>query len=78
MKHDNCLGLLDVFTPAESVDDFSDVYIVTDLMSTDLDQLLKGKILYLDSAPQYKYSKYMLVIVTIFSSATLSHTINTC
>ena len=45
MKHDNCLGLLDVFTPAETIDDFSDVYIVTDLMSTDLDQLLKGKIL---------------------------------
>lgn len=42
MKHEKILGLVDVFTPAESIDDFRDVYIVTDLMSLDLNELLKS------------------------------------
>ena len=33
-------GLLDVFTPSESFDDFRDVYLVVHLMGTDLAQLM--------------------------------------
>jgi p38 MAP kinase len=41
LRHENCIGLLDVFTPAETSEDFSDFYMVTPLMSIDLAQLLK-------------------------------------
>lgn len=34
-------GLLDVFTPSQSLDDFQDIYLVVQLMGTDLSQLLR-------------------------------------
>ena len=43
LKQDNCIGLLDVFTPANDFEHFSDVYLVSQLMETDLSRLLKGK-----------------------------------
>lgn len=43
LKHENCIGLLDVFSPSETSEDFSDVYMVTHLMSMDMARLLKGK-----------------------------------
>lgn len=42
LKHTNCIGLLDVFTPSETPEEFSDFYMVMHLMSIDLAQLLKG------------------------------------
>lgn len=42
IKHENCIGLLDVFTPAESAKEFHDFYMVMPLMSIDLEKLLKG------------------------------------
>uniref|UniRef100_A0A8C7YWY8 mitogen-activated protein kinase n=1 Tax=Oryzias sinensis TaxID=183150 RepID=A0A8C7YWY8_9TELE len=41
MKHENVIGLLDVFTPATSLDEFSDVYLVTHLMGADLNNIVK-------------------------------------
>ena len=41
MKHDNIIGLLDVFTPAMSLTDFEDVYLVTALMGADLNNICK-------------------------------------
>lgn len=41
MKHDNIIGLLDVFTPSTSLEDFNDVYLVTPLMGADLNNIVK-------------------------------------
>uniref|UniRef100_A0A8C5Y6Y1 mitogen-activated protein kinase n=1 Tax=Microcebus murinus TaxID=30608 RepID=A0A8C5Y6Y1_MICMU len=38
MKHKNVIGLLDVFTPARSLEGFSDVYLVTHLMGGRFEQ----------------------------------------
>ena len=35
------IGLLDVFTPASSIETFSDVYLVTHLMGADLNNIVK-------------------------------------
>uniref|UniRef100_A0A674NWE4 mitogen-activated protein kinase n=1 Tax=Takifugu rubripes TaxID=31033 RepID=A0A674NWE4_TAKRU len=40
MKHENVIGLLDVFTPAAALEDFSD-YLVTNLMGADLNNIVK-------------------------------------
>ncbi|XP_048659150.1 mitogen-activated protein kinase 12-like isoform X2 [Marmota marmota marmota] len=41
VKHENVIGLLDVFTPATSIEDFSEVYLVTTLMGADLNNIVK-------------------------------------
>uniref|UniRef100_A0A3B3TF20 mitogen-activated protein kinase n=1 Tax=Paramormyrops kingsleyae TaxID=1676925 RepID=A0A3B3TF20_9TELE len=41
MKHDNVIGLLDVFTPEISMDRFQDFYLVMPFMGTDLGKLMK-------------------------------------
>uniref|UniRef100_A0A8C1AUF7 mitogen-activated protein kinase n=2 Tax=Cyprinus carpio TaxID=7962 RepID=A0A8C1AUF7_CYPCA len=41
MKHENVIGLLDVFTPATSLEEFNDVYLVTHLMGADLNNIVK-------------------------------------
>ncbi|KAK7814848.1 hypothetical protein U0070_026349 [Myodes glareolus] len=41
MKHENVIGLLDVFTPARSLEEFNDVYLVTHLMGADLNNIVK-------------------------------------
>ncbi|XP_036721204.1 mitogen-activated protein kinase 11 isoform X3 [Balaenoptera musculus] len=41
LKHENVIGLLDVFTPATSLEDFSEVYLVTTLMGADLNNIVK-------------------------------------
>ncbi|KAH0520742.1 Mitogen-activated protein kinase 11 [Microtus ochrogaster] len=38
---DQVIGLLDVFTPATSIEDFSEVYLVTTLMGADLNNIVK-------------------------------------
>uniref|UniRef100_A0A3P9PRV7 mitogen-activated protein kinase n=1 Tax=Poecilia reticulata TaxID=8081 RepID=A0A3P9PRV7_POERE len=40
MKHENVIGLLDVFTPAGTLEDFND-YLVTNLMGADLNNIVK-------------------------------------
>uniref|UniRef100_A0A672YIB4 mitogen-activated protein kinase n=1 Tax=Sphaeramia orbicularis TaxID=375764 RepID=A0A672YIB4_9TELE len=39
MKHENVIGLLDVFTPVTSLDDFQDFYLVMPYMYTDLSKV---------------------------------------
>uniref|UniRef100_A0A3B4X935 mitogen-activated protein kinase n=1 Tax=Seriola lalandi dorsalis TaxID=1841481 RepID=A0A3B4X935_SERLL len=39
MKHENVIGLLDVFTPASSLNDFQDFYLVMPYMFTDLSKV---------------------------------------
>uniref|UniRef100_A0A3P8UJV0 mitogen-activated protein kinase n=1 Tax=Cynoglossus semilaevis TaxID=244447 RepID=A0A3P8UJV0_CYNSE len=41
MKHENVISLLDVFTPATSLKEFNDVYLVTHLMGADLNNIVK-------------------------------------
>ena len=41
MRHENIIGLLDVFTPAQTLADFNDVYLVTALMGADLNNIVK-------------------------------------
>ncbi|XP_040928135.1 mitogen-activated protein kinase 11 isoform X5 [Betta splendens] len=41
MKHENVIGLLDVFTPAASLEDFNELYLVTNLMGADLNNIVK-------------------------------------
>ncbi|XP_028849428.1 mitogen-activated protein kinase 14A isoform X2 [Denticeps clupeoides] len=41
MKHENVISLLDVFTPATSLEEFNDVYLVTHLMGADLNNIVK-------------------------------------
>ncbi|XP_045620579.1 mitogen-activated protein kinase 14 isoform X2 [Procambarus clarkii] len=41
MDHENIIGLLDVFTPSTSYEDFQDVYLVTSLMGADLNNIVK-------------------------------------
>ena len=40
MHHDNIIGLVDIFTPAKSLDKFNDVYLVTHLMGADLKNIM--------------------------------------
>nr|XP_020668521.1 mitogen-activated protein kinase 12-like isoform X5 [Pogona vitticeps] len=41
MKHENVIGLLDVFTPDVSLDKFNDFYLVMPFMGTDLSKIMK-------------------------------------
>merc|ERR1712032_195071 len=41
MNHENIIGLLDVFTPQCSLDEFTDVYMVTHLMGADLNNIIR-------------------------------------
>ncbi|XP_072222457.1 mitogen-activated protein kinase 14A isoform X2 [Leuresthes tenuis] len=41
MKHENVIGLLDVFSPATSLKEFNDVYLVNHLMGADLNNIVK-------------------------------------
>ncbi|XP_072306193.1 mitogen-activated protein kinase 14A isoform X2 [Eucyclogobius newberryi] len=41
MKHENVIGLLDVFSPTPSLKEFKDVYLVTHLMGADLNNIVK-------------------------------------
>uniref|UniRef100_H3DCD0 mitogen-activated protein kinase n=1 Tax=Tetraodon nigroviridis TaxID=99883 RepID=H3DCD0_TETNG len=41
MKHENVIGLLDVFSPASCLKEFKDVYLVTHLMGADLNNIVK-------------------------------------
>lgn len=41
MKHENVIGLLDVFSPCRSFLEFHDVYLVTHLMGADLGSIIK-------------------------------------
>jgi p38 MAP kinase len=43
MDHENIIGLLDVFTGATSLADFKDLYLVTHLMGSDLNQIIKAQ-----------------------------------
>ncbi|XP_013382053.1 mitogen-activated protein kinase 14-like [Lingula anatina] len=41
MNHENIIGLLDVFTPTDTLEEFQDVYLVTALMGADLNNIIK-------------------------------------
>ncbi|XP_067950481.1 mitogen-activated protein kinase 14A-like [Watersipora subatra] len=41
MNHENIIGLLGIFTPATSIEKFSDVYLVTHLMGADLNNIVR-------------------------------------
>ncbi|XP_045411322.1 mitogen-activated protein kinase 11 isoform X2 [Lemur catta] len=58
LKHENVIGLLDVFTPATSIEDFSEVYLVTTLMGADLNNIVKCQAL---SDEHVKFLVYQLL-----------------
>jgi len=41
MNHENIVGLLDCFTPVNTIDNFNDVYMVMPLMGADLNNIIK-------------------------------------
>ncbi|XP_075215481.1 mitogen-activated protein kinase p38b-like isoform X2 [Lycorma delicatula] len=41
MNHENVIGLLDVFHPSTSLDDFNQLYLVTHLMGADLNNIVR-------------------------------------
>lgn len=41
MHHENVIGLLDIFTPTLTLEDFNDVYLVSPLMGADLNNIIK-------------------------------------
>lgn len=41
MDHENVIGLLDVFTPSTTLEDFNDVYLVNHLMGSDLNNIIR-------------------------------------
>nr|CAC85497.1 p38ge [Suberites domuncula] len=41
MKHENIIGLLDVFSPASTFEEFQDVYLVMHLMGSDLNNIIR-------------------------------------
>lgn len=41
MNHENVIGLLDVFSPSTTIEEFQDVYLVTHLMGSDLNNIIK-------------------------------------
>lgn len=45
LDHENVLNLLNLFTPNKSLETFSDVYLVTGLMDSDLHEILKHQVL---------------------------------
>lgn len=43
MDHENVIGLLDVFTSGNALDNFREVYLVNQLMSSDLNRIIKAQ-----------------------------------
>ncbi|XP_059485121.1 mitogen-activated protein kinase p38b-like isoform X1 [Neocloeon triangulifer] len=41
MNHENVIGLLDVFTPSKSLEEFDQLYLVTHLMGADLNNIVR-------------------------------------
>ena len=71
LDHENVLSLLDCFTPVEEFDEFSDVYIVTQLMSFNLENVILAQKL---SDDQVKYFTYQLLSgLTYCHSAGIIH-----
>ncbi|CAI7994036.1 Mitogen-activated protein kinase 14 [Geodia barretti] len=58
MKHENVVSLYDVFTPTEEYPDFNDVYLVMELMSSDLYKTLKSQKLTND---QVRFQMYQVL-----------------
>eukprot|EP00472_Partenskyella_glossopodia_P007490 CAMPEP_0197534754 /NCGR_PEP_ID=MMETSP1318-20131121/48225_1 /TAXON_ID=552666 /ORGANISM="Partenskyella glossopodia, Strain RCC365" /LENGTH=387 /DNA_ID=CAMNT_0043092135 /DNA_START=44 /DNA_END=1204 /DNA_ORIENTATION=+ len=52
LRHENVVSLIDIISP-ESYDLFKDVYVVTELMDTDLHQIIRSKQTLSDSHIQY-------------------------
>lgn len=55
MSHDNVIGLLDVFTPTQDFDSFVDVYLVTELMGSDLHKIIRTQVLSDDHVQIFVY-----------------------
>lgn len=58
-KHDNVLGLLDILPPTGSVKEWKDVYIVSELMDTDLHYIIHSKQPLTDE--HFKYFLYQIL-----------------
>ncbi|XP_027200188.1 mitogen-activated protein kinase 14-like [Dermatophagoides pteronyssinus] len=48
MEHDNVIGLLDVFTSGNSLDNFREVYLVNQLLKSDLNKIIRAQKLHDD------------------------------
>mmetsp|Transcript_4013 Transcript_4013/g.8613 ORF Transcript_4013/g.8613 Transcript_4013/m.8613 type:complete len:398 (+) Transcript_4013:156-1349(+) len=58
-KHDNILGLVDILPPPEGKDSWKDVYIVSELMDTDLHYIIHSKQPLTDE--HFKYFLYQIL-----------------
>lgn len=71
MNHDNVLKIIDIDDPAD-YDTFNDVYIVTELMDTDLGKLLRSSAKLLDSQRKF-FVYHMLRALQYIHSANIMH-----
>uniref|UniRef100_A0A3P9PRG5 mitogen-activated protein kinase n=1 Tax=Poecilia reticulata TaxID=8081 RepID=A0A3P9PRG5_POERE len=76
MKHENVIGLLDVFTPAGTLEDFNELYLVTNLMGADLNNIVKFQRL---SDEHVQFLIYQLLRgLKYIHSAGLIHRVSSC
>eukprot|EP00899_Mesostigma_viride_P000912 jgi/Mesvir1/10821/Mv07749-RA.1 len=57
--HENVIAVRDIMVPCESVDEFNDVYIVYELMETDLHQIIRSSQTLTDEHCQYFIYQYV-------------------
>ncbi|RWS20885.1 mitogen-activated protein kinase 14-like isoform X4 [Leptotrombidium deliense] len=67
MNHENVIGLLDVFTPSSTLETFVDFYLVTHLMDTDLNAVIKSQKLN-DAQIQFIVTQLLLGLQYIHSA----------
>ncbi|XP_060595360.1 mitogen-activated protein kinase 14-like, partial [Ruditapes philippinarum] len=72
MQHENVIGLLDVFTPTETFEDFDEVYMVTALMGADMNNIIKTQRLS-DDHVQFLIYQVLRAMKYIHSAGKLLH-----
>jgi len=59
LKHENIVNLLDIVHPETSIDDFQDVYMVLDLMESDLHRIIRSRQTLSDDHVQFFLSQIL-------------------
>jgi len=71
LRHENTIGLLDIIPPAGSVETFDDVYMVLELMETDLHRIIHSKQSLTDDHAQFFISQVLRGLKYIHSAGVL-------
>jgi serine/threonine protein kinase len=71
LKHENIISILDIMTVPDDTVDFEDVYLVTNLMETDLDRIIRSKQAMTEQHFQYFVYQMLLGLKYIHSANVL-------